>query len=47
MVGRFDRRSSVREGQLAEVAVDTRALHFFDPDTGDGIYDRVAEAASV
>jgi multiple sugar transport system ATP-binding protein len=47
MVGRFDRRSSVREGQLAQVAVDTRALHFFDPDTGDGIYDRVAEAASV
>ncbi len=47
MVGRFDPRSSVREGQLAEVAVDTRALHFFDPDTGNGIYDRVAEAAAV
>jgi multiple sugar transport system ATP-binding protein len=39
MVGRFDARSSVREGDLAEVAVDTRALHFFDPDTGAGIYD--------
>jgi multiple sugar transport system ATP-binding protein len=47
MVGRFDPRSSVREGQLAEVAVDTRGLHFFDPDTGDGIYDQVTEAASV
>jgi multiple sugar transport system ATP-binding protein len=39
MVGRFDARSSVREGQVAEVSVDTRALHFFDPETGAGIYD--------
>ena len=31
--------SQVKEGQDAEVAVDTRALHFFDPDTGEGIYD--------
>jgi multiple sugar transport system ATP-binding protein len=39
MVGRFGTRSQVREGETAEVAVDTRALHFFDPDTGLGIYD--------
>jgi multiple sugar transport system ATP-binding protein len=39
MVGRFGPRTSVREGGTAEVAVDTRALHFFDPDTGAGIYD--------
>jgi multiple sugar transport system ATP-binding protein len=39
LVGRFGARSSVREGKPVEVAVDTRALHFFDPDTGLGIYD--------
>jgi multiple sugar transport system ATP-binding protein len=39
MVGRFGARSRVREGETAEVAVDTRALHFFDPETGLGIYD--------
>jgi multiple sugar transport system ATP-binding protein len=39
MVGRFGARSGVREGESAEVAVDTRALHFFDPDTGLGIYE--------
>jgi multiple sugar transport system ATP-binding protein len=39
MVGRFSPRSKVKEGEAAEVAVDTRSLHFFDPDTGLGIYD--------
>jgi multiple sugar transport system ATP-binding protein len=39
MVGRFGADSAVHKGQEAEVAVDTRALHFFDPDTGVGIYD--------
>jgi multiple sugar transport system ATP-binding protein len=38
MVGRFDPRSKVKEGETAEVAVDTRGLHFFDPETGLGIY---------
>ncbi len=41
MVGRFGARTKVREGEAAEVTVDTRALHFFDPDTGLGIYDEV------
>ncbi|HSO01624.1 MAG TPA: hypothetical protein VLS46_03795, partial [Gaiellaceae bacterium] len=40
MVGRFGARSTIREGDAVEVAVDTRALHFFDPETGLGIYDR-------
>jgi multiple sugar transport system ATP-binding protein len=44
MVGRFGARSRVREGEEAEVAVDTRALHFFDPDSGLGIYDSNATA---
>jgi hypothetical protein len=29
----------VRHGENVEVAVDTRALHFFEPDSGLGIYD--------
>ena len=39
MVGRFSADSKVREGETAEVAVDTRALHFFDKETGTAIYD--------
>jgi multiple sugar transport system ATP-binding protein len=39
LVGRFNARSRVRTGQPVEIAVDTRALHFFDPETGLGIYD--------
>jgi len=39
LVGRFGARSRVRKSSPVEVAVDTRALHFFDPDTGLGIYD--------
>ena len=38
LVGRFEPRSQVREGDSVPVAVDTRALHFFDPETGTGIY---------
>jgi multiple sugar transport system ATP-binding protein len=40
VVGRFGARSRVREGDVAEVAVDTRTLHFFDPETGLGIYEQ-------
>jgi multiple sugar transport system ATP-binding protein len=39
MVGRFNAHSQVKEGETVEVAVDTRSLHFFDPETGLGIYD--------
>jgi multiple sugar transport system ATP-binding protein len=38
LVGRFGARSRVRAGETVEIAVDTRALHFFDPETGLGIY---------
>jgi multiple sugar transport system ATP-binding protein len=44
MVGRFDPRSQVKEGDTEEVAVDTRGLHFFDPESGLGIYDKRGEA---
>jgi multiple sugar transport system ATP-binding protein len=39
LVGRFGARSKVVDGGEVTVAVDTRALHFFDPETGLGIYD--------
>ena len=39
IVGRLNARSKVENGQTADVAVDTRAVHFFDPDSGLGIYD--------
>jgi multiple sugar transport system ATP-binding protein len=39
VVGRFAPDSKTREGSTAEVAVDTRALHFFDTETGMAIYD--------
>jgi multiple sugar transport system ATP-binding protein len=38
LVGRFGARSRVKSGEQVEVAVDTRQLHFFDVDTGLGIY---------
>jgi multiple sugar transport system ATP-binding protein len=37
LVGRFDALTRVREGDTIEVAVDQRALHFFDPSTGEAI----------
>jgi multiple sugar transport system ATP-binding protein len=39
LIGRFDPRTAVRELETAEVAVASEALHFFDPDSGAGIYD--------
>jgi multiple sugar transport system ATP-binding protein len=39
IVGRFGARSHVKQGDNVRIAVDTRALHFFDPETGLGIYD--------
>jgi multiple sugar transport system ATP-binding protein len=39
LVGRFGARTKVGLGDNIEVAVDTRALHFFEPDSGLGIYD--------
>jgi multiple sugar transport system ATP-binding protein len=39
VVGRFGAHSELRVGQTVEAVVDTTALHFFDPDTGAGIYE--------
>jgi multiple sugar transport system ATP-binding protein len=38
LVGRFNPRTRVRAGDLVEIAVDTGALHFFDIESGLGIY---------
>jgi multiple sugar transport system ATP-binding protein len=38
IVGRFGPRSRVKVGDSIEIAVDTRSLHFFDPETSLGIY---------
>ena len=37
-VARLDRETSASERERIELAVDTNRLHFFDPETGDGIY---------
>jgi multiple sugar transport system ATP-binding protein len=39
IVGRFGARSRIKQGERVSAVVDTRALHFFDPQTGNGIYD--------
>jgi multiple sugar transport system ATP-binding protein len=44
VVGRFGARSRIREGEDITAVVDTRALHFFDPETGTGIYDAASPA---
>jgi multiple sugar transport system ATP-binding protein len=43
VVGRFSPRTRVKPGDRAEAAVETRALHFFDPESGLGIYDGTLE----
>jgi multiple sugar transport system ATP-binding protein len=42
-IARVERGTSAREGEKAQIVVDTPRLHFFDLETGVGIY---AEAAS-
>ena len=41
IVGRFGARSALETGETVDVVVDTSALHFFDLETGDGIYGPV------
>jgi multiple sugar transport system ATP-binding protein len=46
IVGRYTPRSRVKVGDDVEAVVDTRNLHFFDPESGLGIYDGSARGAS-
>ena len=39
-VARLERETQARERQSLELEVDVTRLHFFDPDTGLGIYDQ-------
>jgi multiple sugar transport system ATP-binding protein len=38
IVGRFSAHSEAREGATIAAVVDTGDVHFFDPETGLGIY---------
>jgi multiple sugar transport system ATP-binding protein len=42
-VARVDRATRAREREPIELAIDTRRLHFFDLDTGEGVYGAAAE----
>jgi multiple sugar transport system ATP-binding protein len=42
-VARLNRETGAREREQIEFAVEVRRLHFFDPDTGAAIYDRVGD----
>jgi multiple sugar transport system ATP-binding protein len=46
-VARADRATRAREGEKIELAVDTRRLHFFDLETGLGIYAGADEHADA
>jgi multiple sugar transport system ATP-binding protein len=37
-IARLERATAAREGERLDLAVDTARLHFFDPETGSGIY---------
>ncbi len=45
IVARLSPHAQIAEDQQLELVVDTRALHFFDPETGLGIYDAPTEGA--
>jgi multiple sugar transport system ATP-binding protein len=47
IVGRLGAHARVTEGEQVEVAVDTSSLHFFDPDTGLGIYEQADQKGAT
>ena len=38
LIGRFSAHSEAREGAAVDAVIDTEDMHFFDPETGLGIY---------
>jgi multiple sugar transport system ATP-binding protein len=47
LVGRFSPATRIREGDTIDVAVEESALHFFDPSTGEAIYDDAADRVAL
>ncbi len=47
MVGRFGPRSRIKNGDVVDIAVETGALHFFDLETGLGIYAGTGNTSRV
>ncbi|HYY77045.1 MAG TPA: sn-glycerol-3-phosphate ABC transporter ATP-binding protein UgpC [Gaiellaceae bacterium] len=45
-IARVDRTTRAQEGSRVDLVVDTRHLHFFDPETGAGIYREGKPAAA-
>ena len=43
LIGRFDPHAQISVGRTVEIAVDTKALHFFDSDSGLGIHDQAGD----
>jgi multiple sugar transport system ATP-binding protein len=41
-IARLNPRTTARKGEPIELVVDVQRLHFFDPETGRGIYDETA-----
>jgi multiple sugar transport system ATP-binding protein len=39
-IARLNPRTTAKKGAPIELVVDVNRLHFFDPETGRGIYDR-------
>jgi multiple sugar transport system ATP-binding protein len=39
-VGQLDPRTKIKEADSVELVIDTSRLHFFDPETSQGIYDK-------
>jgi multiple sugar transport system ATP-binding protein len=46
-VARVERTSRAREGEVIELTVDTQRLHFFDLESGLGIYEPAREAVAI
>jgi multiple sugar transport system ATP-binding protein len=47
LVARLDPRTRIVSGDLADLAVDTERLHFFDLDTGEALYGEPARAPAA
>jgi multiple sugar transport system ATP-binding protein len=45
-VARLDRHTKAQEGEQIELTMDTDRLHFFDPATGEGIYEEERDGGS-